>query len=129
MFKRADAPWSAGRPASGGTARKWKFTESATLVVGEATTGKRSVQVLARGGDGEMVGVGKVSVPANHKVPATGTMVEVGYLYRMPGDGGCLFQPTYGRERPDKTEADTLASLKVKAATVKPQRRKAAPKA
>lgn len=127
VFKRLDAPYSAGRPASGGSQRKWKFTESATLAVGETTLGKRSVQLFARGSGDDMVFVGKVSVPTNHAVPAKGDLVEVGYLYRMPGDGGCLFQPTYGRARADKTEADTLASLKVKPATVKPQQRKVSP--
>lgn len=127
VFKQVDAPFSAGCPASGGSWRKWKFTESATLVVGDATKGKRSVQLFASDGSAPTVFVGKVSVPANHRMPEKGAMVEVGYLYRMPGDGGCLFQPTYGRERGDKTEADTLASLKVKPSVVKPQRRKAAP--
>lgn len=127
VFKLEDAKWAAGRPASGGSMRKWKFTESATLVAGKATTGKRSVQVQADDGQGGLVAVGKVTIPANHAVPAPGDLVEVGYLYRMPGDGGALFQPTYKGARGDKAAPDTLASLKVKRETVAPQRRKKGP--
>ena len=127
VFKRADAPWAAGRPASRGSQRKWKYVQSATLVAGHPTPGKRSVAVFAAGPTGERVAVGKVTVPPNHPVPAPDTVVEVGYLYRMPGQGGCLFQPTYKGARADKHGPDELGSLKVKAAIVAPQVRKPRP--
>ena len=126
VFKQKNAAWAAGRPASGGSQRKWKFVESATLEAGAATAGKRSVEVLADNGQGGRVGVGKVTIPANHDLPKAGDRVEVAYLYRMPGDGGALFQPVYKGARPDKTEIDTLDSLKVKRETVAPQVRKKA---
>lgn len=124
VFKRRDATWSAGKPASGGSQRKWKFTESATLEAGTATSGKRSVALLAIGIDGLRVHVGKATIPANHEVPAVGALVEVSYLYRMPGEGGCLFQPVYKGLRGDKTCADSLDSFKLKPAVVAPQKRK-----
>lgn len=120
VFKAVSAHYAPGRPASGGDQVKWKLTESATLTAGKPTTGKRSVTVHAACGSP----LGKVTIPANHSVPAEGTLVEVGYLYRMPGESGALFQPVYKGERGDKQEADTLASLKVKPADVKPQVRK-----
>jgi bifunctional non-homologous end joining protein LigD len=126
VFKLASAAFAPGRPASGGSQRKWKFTESATLVAGPATSGKRSVSGMALDANGNLVHVGKVTVPANHAMPKEGDLFEAGYLYRMPGEGGCLFQPVYKGARPDKTEADRLDSLKLKAAVVAPQKRKAA---
>lgn len=109
----------AGRPNSGGPQLKNKFTESATLKVGEQTKGKRSVALHDNNG----VFLGKVTVPENHPLPEKDSLVEVGYLYRMP-QGGALFQPVYKGLREDKTEADDCATLKEKPTALKAQKRK-----
>lgn len=119
IFKKVNAPHAAGRPASGGDHQKHKLTESATLIAGPATTGKRSVSMSTNDG----VAVGKVTIPANYGIPAPGTLIEVRYLYRNTGDKGALFQPVYCGERNDKTVADQSGSLKVKPETVAPQAR------
>lgn len=127
VFKRKDAKFSAGKPASGGSQRKWKYTESATLEAGQPTTGKRSIALLARDGEGNRIHVGKSTVPPNFEMPKPGELVEIGYLYRNPGDGGCLSQPVYKGVRTDQTDPDNLESLKVKPVPVSAQRRKPTP--
>lgn len=113
VLKRHDAPYTPGRPASGGSQLKHKFTQSASCIVHGANGGKRSVELgLFEAGAIRMVG--NVTIPANHKVPASGAVVEVRYLYAFPG--GSLFQPVYLGPRDDITPEDCLASqLKMKA--------------
>lgn len=123
VFKRSRAPYACGRPASGGDAIKCKFTETASfLVVG--TNGKRSVQVGVvpapsdhpraaglpakfQAEPGVPIGVGNVTIPANHKIPPIGAIVEVRYLYAYPN--GSIFQATYLGERGDVAEAECHA--------------------
>jgi bifunctional non-homologous end joining protein LigD len=112
VFKDRFACYVPGRPASGGVARKFKFLASATVIVGAANEGKRSVPMYVLGKDGAEVFVGNCTVPANAPVPAPGTLLDVGYLYST---GAALFQPTWGRVRTDLDQADTFASLKLKA--------------
>jgi len=113
VFKKGDAPYVPGRPASGGNQVKLKFVESATVRVCGGRATKRSVGIEAKNTDGAWVKVGNVSVPANHEVPEPGTVVEVGYLYAYRG--GSLFQPTYKGPRTDLTEeACALTQLKYK---------------
>ena len=113
VFKRLDAPYTAGRPASGGTALKFKFTASATFRVREVNTGKRSVQMEMLDGAGQWIGVGSVTIPPNHAVPDVGTLCEATYLYAHRD--GALFQPVYKGERGDQDEGDcTLAQLQFK---------------
>lgn len=114
VLKRLDAPYRAGRPASGGNQRKFKFTQSVTgrvLSVGEK---KRSVEVgVLTGTDAEThCCVGNVTILPNYPVPPVGALIEVKYLYYY--EGGSLYQPIYQGERDDKTCADLLASLKRK---------------
>ena len=52
--------------------------------------------------------VGNVTIPANHRVPAPGTIVEVNYLYAFRG--GCLFQPVYKGPRADQDASDCAMS-------------------
>lgn len=70
VFKRSDAPYVPGRPASGGDQLKFKLWESATLIAGETREGKRSVSLFAVGANDERVPFGNVTVPSNHEVPA-----------------------------------------------------------
>jgi bifunctional non-homologous end joining protein LigD len=115
VFKDVAAPWSAGRPASGGPALKLKFVATATVAVGPSREGKRSVEMRVRGGDGALVPVGNCTIPANADIPPQGAHIEVRYLYRS-GPNGALFQPSFLRLRGDKSEPDTIDSLKLKAA-------------
>jgi bifunctional non-homologous end joining protein LigD len=114
-LKRLDAPYRAGRPASGGNQRKFKFTESATCVVTSVSVSKRSVQVgVTDGRDGTCRDVGSVTILPNFPIPSVGAFVEVSYLYYF--EGGSLYQPCYRGERDDKERADTFSSLKRKPA-------------
>jgi bifunctional non-homologous end joining protein LigD len=114
VFKDRTAPCTPGRPARGGPQLKLKFTETASCIVAGITPGKRSVGLelldVAR-----RVGVGSVTVPANHPVPAAGQVVEVRYLYAYPG--GALCQPVLLGRRDDVDREDCrLAQLKYRAA-------------
>lgn len=115
VLKRLDAPYRAGRPASGGNQRKFKFTQSATCRVLSVSEKKRSVEVGVRA-DAETDAyrsVGNVTILPNFAVPAVGALIEVKYLYYY--EGGSLYQSIYLGERDDKTQPDTLESLKRKA--------------
>ncbi len=92
VFKRAAAPYTAGRPASGGDQRKFKFVESASVVV-SAINAKRSAAIAVLEGD-EFLPAGNVAIPPDQGVPQIGEVVEVSYLYAMPGSNA-LFQPVY----------------------------------
>jgi bifunctional non-homologous end joining protein LigD len=94
VFKDLGAPWSAGRPASGGTALKHKFWASCSCVVLKVNA-RRSVE-LELGGRS----VGNVTIPPNREMPAAGQVVEVRYLY-VTGSGGSLYQPIYLGVRDD----------------------------
>jgi bifunctional non-homologous end joining protein LigD len=111
VFKSVDAPYTVGQPASGGPQRKFKFTESSTFVVSAVSSTKRSVAVAAFDVDGMAVGLGNVTIPPNHAVPAVGSLVEVRYLYRFAA--GSLFQPAYLGIRDDlETSAATLSQIR-----------------
>lgn len=119
VFKKRSAPYSPGKPASGGSQRKWKFTASATVLAGKMTDGKSSIAM--HGVDratGDRKYLGKVTLPANAPKVSEGDLFEVSYLYLFEGDGGCLFQPTFKGLRPDQTEADFLDEFKYKPSTV-----------
>ena len=98
VFKRLDAPYTAGRPASGGPQRKYKFVESCSVVVSAVNDGRRSVAVSLLDGE-EWTPMGNVTIPANHAVPNAGDVVEVRYLYALKG--GSLYQPVYLGARDD----------------------------
>lgn len=115
VYKRASAEYSAGRPDSGGDQLKFKFTETASVVVAAVNEGKRSVAMSALAADGSMVHVGNVTVMPHQTVPPVGTVIEVRYLYSYPG-GGSLYQPIYLNPRSDIDIADcTVSQFKMKA--------------
>jgi bifunctional non-homologous end joining protein LigD len=118
VFKRCDAPYTAGRPASGGDQFKCKFTESATCRVAAQNGEKRSVSLEILNESGIWASIGNVTVPANFAtVPAPGSLVEVRYLYAFPG--GSLFQPVLLGLRDDLSEEDcTIDQLKLKAEAI-----------
>lgn len=112
VFKRRDMVYAPGRPNSGGPALKFKFKESSTAIcLGDSSDGKRSIRLGLLSSDGEMVNVGKVTVPPNQPVPQPNSLVEVQYLYKY--EGGSLFQPVLLRIRDDQNREDcTLAQVK-----------------
>ncbi len=115
VFKEVDAPYSAGRPNSGGTQLKYKFVISASFVVTARNT-KRSVTLCLFDGD-ELAGAGNVTIPPNHAIPAVGEVVEVRYLYAFR-ESGCIYQPVYQGKRCDiPAAACTTDQLKYKPET------------
>jgi len=112
VFKRWDAPYIPGRPASKGDQRKYKFVQSASVVV-TGKNGKRSVKMGLLDGE-RLVGAGNVTIPVGQEVPEEGQIIEVRYLYAFP-ESGALFQPVYLGERDDITREEcTVAQLKWK---------------
>lgn len=106
VFKKLQAPYNWGRPASGGNYLKHKFYSTCSCTVSKVNQ-KRSVSLEMRCG----TPVGNVTIPPNHDIPEKGEVVEVRYLYAYKG--GSLYQPTYLGKR-DDVDPDTLGSLKIK---------------
>lgn len=115
VFKHIDAPYVAGRPASGGPQLKYQFRATASFVVGKPNA-KRSVTLQLLGGE-SFVAAGNVTIPANQEIPRAGAVVEVRYLYAFP-ESGCVYQPVYLGERDDIAPAEcTVSQLKYKPET------------
>jgi bifunctional non-homologous end joining protein LigD len=112
VFKHIDAPYIAGRPASGGSQLKFKFCETASFVVGKVNA-KRSVSLMLFAGR-NLTAAGNVTIPPNHEIPKAGQIVECRYLYAFKGSG-CIYQPVYLGVRDDIPEEEcTTAQLKFK---------------
>lgn len=112
VFKHLSAPYTPGRPASGGTHFKFKFCESASFIVGKVNA-KRSVSLKLFDGT-DLVSVGNVTIPANKQVPRPNDVVEIRYLYAFRG--GSIFQPVFLGTRDDvKAEECSVDQLKYKA--------------
>lgn len=103
VFKRIDAPYTPGRPNSGGAALKHKFTATLSAVVERLNT-QRSVALKLRGKQGWQ-SAGNVTIPANQPLPQAGDVVEVRYLYAFP-ESGVLFQPVCLGVRDDITAVE-----------------------
>jgi bifunctional non-homologous end joining protein LigD len=115
VFKQHSAAYTAGRPNSGGTQVKFKFYATASVIVTKKNA-KRSV-AMAVLADGNQVEVGNVTIPANQKVPAVNSIIEVRYLYAYKQ--GNLYQPTYLGIRDDMSLEDcSISQLKYKQETV-----------
>ena len=112
VLKRLDAPYTPGRPNSGGTQLKHKFCATLSAVVAKVNL-QRSVEVRLLNGDG-WVPAGNVTIPPNHQVPKVGAVVEVRYLYAIQGSGS-LYQPVYLGVRKDvATHECVVSQLKFK---------------
>jgi bifunctional non-homologous end joining protein LigD len=110
VFKLLSAPYSPGRPNSGGPALKCKFTSTASFIVSEINKGRSVSLKLFR----QEKSCGNVTIPKNYSMPSPGAVVEVRYLYAFPN--GSIFQPVYLGERDDiEPEACVLSQLKFKA--------------
>ena len=112
VFKDLDAPYTPGRPASGGAQLKYKFCQSASFIV-NGINGKRSVSLKLMA-EGQPVPAGNVTIPSNHEIPAVGAVVEVRYLHAFP-ESGCIYQPVYLGAREDiRPEECVVNQLKFK---------------
>jgi len=107
VFKQLYAPYTPGRPNSGGTQLKHKFVATLSAVVAKINR-QRSVELQLFGPDG-WVSCGNVTIPANHKIPQIGQVVEIRYLYAFK-ESGVLFQPVYLGLRDDVTDSECLTS-------------------
>src|SRR5581483_4428019 len=113
VFKQVDAPYIAGRPASGGSQLKYKFVTTASFVVGKVNN-KRSIGLLLFDGD-KLKTAGNVTIPANHQIPKTGQVVECRYLYAYK-ESGAILQPVYLGVREEIPGEDCItAQLKYQA--------------
>jgi bifunctional non-homologous end joining protein LigD len=113
VFKRLDAPYTPGKPNSGGPQLKLKFVATLSAIVAKINA-RRSVELSLFKGR-SLVSCGNVSVPANHDIPQVGAIVEVRYLYAYR-DSLALYQPVYLGPRDDVEVGECLASqLKFKA--------------
>ena len=113
VFKQLHSPYAPGRPNSGGSHLKHKFCATLSALVAKINS-QRSVVISLLGKNGWQT-CGNVTIPANHKIPQAGQVVEVRYLYAFR-ESGMLFQPVYLGPRDDVDDAECLASqLKFKA--------------
>lgn len=116
VFKRKNAPYTPGRPNSGGTQLKFKFRATATCEVIRVNGAKRSVGIAVYDND-KRTEVGNVTIAGDIPIPKVGAFIEVKYLYAYPG--GSLFQPVYLGVRRDQDITDCgIGQLKYKAGTV-----------
>lgn len=120
VFKRLDAPYTVGRPNSGGSYLKHKFVQSATCQVLRVNN-QRSVEIglcTTHLGMRAVSGCGNVTIPANQSIPEVGQLVEVRYLYANPsateGEQATLYQPVYLGVREDAEGPDSFSSLKLR---------------
>ena len=106
VFKLLTAPYTAGRPNSGGPQLKHKFVATLSAVVAKVNA-QRSVGLSLLNHEGWQA-IGNVTIPANHKIPPVGAVVEVRYLYGYRD--GSLFQPVYLGERSDVRQEECVVS-------------------
>ncbi len=104
VFKRLDAPYTAGRPSRGGSQLKYKFYATASLIVAQLND-QRSVLLRLFG---QARTAGNVTIPPQHPIPTVGAVVEVRYLYAFR-ESGCLYQPVYLGVRDDTEPAECTA--------------------
>jgi len=106
VFKDIRSPFTPGRPNSAGSQLKFKFVETASFIVLDRHTSKRSVSIGLI--DSNPAFVGNVTIPPNHQVPPLGSIIEVRYLYAYRG--GSIYQPVYIAQRDDIPATDCTAS-------------------
>ena len=104
VFKKQEAPYQAGRPNSGGTQLKFKFYETASVIV-SVINDKRSVG-MSLIEEGKEIFVGNVTISPKKEVPKLHEVIEVRYLYAYKG--GSLYQPTFLEVRDDIERAECL---------------------
>lgn len=112
VYKKHASLYHAGRPNSGGDQRKFKFYETASVVVAKVND-KRSVGMQVYDEQGQAVFIGNVTIATNKDIPQENTIIEVRYLYAY--QGGSLYQPTFLNSRSDIDHKDcSIKQLKYK---------------
>lgn len=112
VMKRLAAPYTPGRPNSGGDQLKHKFYSTLSAVVAKQNP-QRSVEIRLFSDMG-WVPAGNVTIPPNHDVPEVGEILEVRYLYAS-SPRGILYQPAFLCRRNDIAVEDCIvAQLKFK---------------
>jgi len=112
VFKRLHAPYTSGKPNSGGPQLKCKLVATASVIVVKSNA-QRSVEVSVFDGR-SLVSCGNVAIPANHSIPEIGAVVEVRYLYAFR-ESLALYQPIYLGKRDDVAPGEcTVQQLKFK---------------
>ena len=112
VLKRLAAPYTPGRPNSGGDQLKHKFYSTLSAVVAHQNP-QRSVEIRLFGDMG-WVPAGNVTIPPNHDVPGVGEIIEVRFLYAFR-ESGVLYQPVFLCRRFDIAVEDcTVGQLKFK---------------
>lgn len=113
VFKDANAPYTPGRPASGGTQYKCKFYDTASCIVSHISSVKSSIGLDVFDEENVPVNVGNATLYANSPTVKVGDIVEIKYLYY--NEGGSLYQPVLKEVRDDVDAGEcTLAKLKRK---------------
>ena len=107
VFKRLTAPYTSGRPNTGGAQLKYKFYARLSAVVAKVNP-QRSVEIRLLDKEGWQP-AGNVTIPANQKVPAVGAVLEIRYLYAYR-ESGSLYQPTFLGVRQDVEAHECVAS-------------------
>jgi len=107
VFKLLQAPYTPGRPNSGGTQLKHKFVATLSTVVSKVNQ-RRSVEIRLLDDEGWQI-AGNVTIPENHNIPKVGDVVEVEYLYALR-QSGVLYQPVYLGTRDDVSQEECLRS-------------------
>ena len=108
VLKNLTAGYQPGKTSGSADALKYKFIESASFVVTLVHPTKRSVSLGLYSGS-EIVEAGNVTIPPNHDVPQSGSVVEVRYLYAFR-QSGAAYQPCYLGEREDIDAAECVVS-------------------
>ncbi|MGV3772716.1 MAG: hypothetical protein ACO1QB_07435 [Verrucomicrobiales bacterium] len=98
VLKALDAPYTPGRPASGGTQLKHKFYATASFVVAGTNKARRSGRIVLFD-DVYQKEAGNVTIPPNHPIPTIGDVLDVRYLHAFK-ESGCIYQPVF-LGRPD----------------------------
>jgi len=112
VIKDLTAQYTPGRPNKLGSQLKYKFVESASVLVSEVSQNKRSVSMSVLD-KGELINIGKVTIKANQDIPNVGDILEVQYLYAY--QGGSLYQPICLGLRTDiERDACVIGQLKYK---------------
>ncbi|MGC4114636.1 MAG: WGR domain-containing protein [Myxococcales bacterium] len=114
VFKRTDAPYAPGRPASGGPQLKYKFVKTADVFLTENAGNAYQMAVMD---EAKVRLVGKVFAGTTNEsrkeldaLLGSGErpVAEVRYLYATDDD--VLFQPVFAQLRDDKAPEDCLLS-------------------
>ena len=106
VFKLLSGPYTIGRPNSGGSQLKHKFVATLSAVVAKVNA-QRSVGLSLLNHEGWQP-TGNVTIPANHRVPQVGAVVDTRYLYAYRD--GSLYQPVYLGERSDVRQEECVVS-------------------